>query len=303
MACYHPLTAYRGRRNTSPIVFNYAESNGVKLELPCGQCIGCRLERSRQWAVRMMHEAQLHEENCFITLTYDSEHLPSDGNLRLDHFQDFMKRLRARISPIKVRFFHCGEYGDNFGRPHYHAILFGFDFPDRKMYSESHGVRLYSSELLADLWPCGFSSVGNVTFESCAYVARYVVKKVTGHLADSHYMRLLDSGELVPVIPEYTTMSRRPGIASRWFQKFGNEVFPTDEVIARGFSSKPPRFYDKLFVEAHGESAFEPTRRRRERSARQRASNATPARLAVREVCHKAKVKLLRRGLESEIGP
>ena len=148
MACFKPLTAYRGREKHGSgkpkIVFSHHLSQtGVELLLPCGRCIGCRLERSRMWALRCVHEAQLHSENSFITLTYNDDHIPRDGSLNKKHFQDFMKRLRKSIAPKKVRFYHCGEYGPKLLRPHYHAILFGHQFDDLELHSHRKGVRLY----------------------------------------------------------------------------------------------------------------------------------------------------------------
>ncbi len=132
MPCYHPLSAFQCADGS--IVFHERRwYNTVKtLSLPCGQCIGCRLERSRQWAMRCMHEAQLHENNCFITLTYDNTHLPSDGSLHYKDFQLFIKRLRKKFGNTRIRYYMAGEYGENFGRPHFHACIFGHDFHDKK---------------------------------------------------------------------------------------------------------------------------------------------------------------------------
>jgi hypothetical protein len=133
MPCYFPITAWRSKDGKNeagkwPVVFKpTAGYLDKELKLPCGRCIGCRLERSRQWAVRCVHEASLHEKNCFITLTYSPENLPKDGSLDVSHFQKFMKRFRKRFGP-GIRFFHCGEYGESLSRPHYHACIFGFDF-------------------------------------------------------------------------------------------------------------------------------------------------------------------------------
>ena len=158
------------------------------LELPCGQCIGCRLERSRQWAMRCLHEASLYDRNAFITLTYDDSHLPPGGSLSYPDFQRFMKRLRRRIGS-KVRFYAGGEYGEQGTiRPHFHACLFGYDFPDKVFFKRSaSGDKLYTSKLLESLWPYGISSVGDVTFQSAAYIARYCVAKRTGDAAKSWY--------------------------------------------------------------------------------------------------------------------
>lgn len=251
MPCYHPLTAWRAPplqvTRAGDIVFNDPHDTRYKqIQLACGQCIGCRLERSRQWALRCVHEASLYEDNCFLTLTYDDDHLPPDLSLNTEDIQLFMKRLRRRIEPKKVRFFQCGEYGEQFGRPHHHVILFGYDFPDKELVSRNfNGNNVYRSNLLCDLWDKGFSSIGAVSFESAAYVARYILKKVTGDSAEDHY-----SGRK----PEFITMSRRPGIASDWFDKYYTDVYPKDFVtIKDGVKCHPPKYYDKLFERNHYE--------------------------------------------------
>ena len=266
------------------------------ISVPCGQCIGCRLERSRQWAVRCVHEASLYENNCFLTLTYDDAHLPSDLSLNLVHFQNFMKRLRKRYGK-GIRFFHCGEYGENFGRPHYHAIIFNFDLPDRVLWSQRDGVNLYSSDILRSLWPYGFSSVGDVTFESAAYVARYVIKKVTGANADDHYSFVDElTGQVFTRCPEYTTMSRRPGIGKGWIDKFLPDVFPGDFVVINGVKCRPPRFYDNQYeVLFSGDSVK--NKWARVRRAKLHSCDQTDRRLLTRlEVCEH-RVQLLKRGI------
>ena len=286
MPCYSPLRGWRSaERNENgkrSIVFNprYALRD-MPVDVPCGQCIGCRLERSRQWAVRCVHEASLYDKNCFITLTYDDQHLPYDGSLNLDHFQRFMKRLRKRYGD-GIRFFHCGEYGENFGRPHYHACLFNFDFPDREFWSQRQGVNLYTSAALAELWPYGFSSIGDVTFESAAYVARYVMKKVTGDAAEEHYTRVCEiTGQIYERKPEYVTMSRRPGIGRGWVDKYLGDVYPSDFVVINGVKCRPPRFYDSIY------DVCDPRHSARVKSARwcnakKHACDNTDSRLLVR---------------------
>src|SRR6185295_14361242 len=202
MACFYPLIAFRGpvgKSGKASVVFDKRKAISIKeLELPCGQCIGCRLERSRQWAVRCVHEAQLHSENCVVTLTYANDFLPSDESVHVEHFQNFMKYLRKAIYPRKVRFFHCGEYGKESvdadtgeyfpARPHYHACLFGYDFEDKVEVGKSKtGTPLYTSKFLEKLWTKGISKIGVLDFESAAYVARYITKKVTGDGASEHY--------------------------------------------------------------------------------------------------------------------
>lgn len=312
MACFHPLKGWRalhvGVSGKRKIVFDKGLGFGGQVLLPCGQCVGCRLERSRQWAIRCIHEASLHEDNCFVTLTYGPEFLPEDGSLVKKHYQDFMKRLRARFFGRKIRYFHCGEYGEKLGRPHYHACVFGFDFPDKVFFKMAGDARLYTSALLDDVWGMGFCTVGDVTFESAAYVARYVMKKVTGDLAKDHYLcvdrstgviRQDGEGNLVCLQPEYVTMSRRPGLSRAWFESFGNEVYPDDEVIVRGVRCKPPRYYDGLY-ELTNVDGFNVLKEKRRLAALERAADSTDERLRVREVCAKARVGFLKRGMEDE---
>lgn len=190
----------------------------------------------------------MHSVNCFITLTYDDEHLPFPPSLDHSHFQKFMKRLRFKIGP--VRYYMCGEYGSENFRPHYHACVFGYDFPDRVLWSLSpSGYNLYRSSVLESLWPFGFSSVADLSFESAAYVARYVLKKVTGDLAESHYSFTdVETGEVFQRVPEYARMSTHPGIAAAWFDKYSSDVYNDDRdfVVVNGRTCKPPRYFDKL---------------------------------------------------------
>lgn len=248
MPCFHPMPATRLLDGSVKFVSRNSRAAEASIELPCGQCIGCRLERSRQWAMRCLHEASLHESNAFITLTYDDFNLPPGGSLIYQDFQKFMKRLRKRIG-CKVRFYVGGEYGSQGTmRPHFHACLFGYDFPDKIYYKKTgSGEKIYTSKLLESLWPYGLSSVGNVTFESAAYIARYCVQKVTGDLAEAHYRVITDDGEIINRTPEFNRMSLKPGIGSDWLKKYSADVYPRDYVIIRGVKVKPPKYYDVLF--------------------------------------------------------
>lgn len=235
MPCTKPINAYQ---SSSGKVF-FQPARGLSfIQLPCGQCIACRLARSREWAVRCTHEAQLYDDNCFLTLTYNDANLPADGSLRRDDLTKFFKRLRKRY-PHSIRYFACGEYGEKFQRPHYHAILFNHDFQDKKLFKTGK-FPLYVSESLMELWPFGHSIVAGFSFESAAYTARYCVKKVTGKNADQHY-----AGRS----PEFSAMSRRPGIGYDFFIKYYDDIVNHDRVVSRGgHSSKPPRYYDKLLA-------------------------------------------------------
>lgn len=291
--CTSPLTAYRTGERTAKgkAVLSFERKKAAfgllsSQTLRCGQCMGCRLERSRQWAMRMMHEAQLYDDNCFLTLTYTDNNLPPGGSLDKTAFPLFMKRLRKDIEPQKVRFFHAGEYGHKFGRPHYHACLFGYDFADKIRSGQRADFPIWRSQRLEALWPLGRTEIGTVTFESAAYVARYICGKITGKKAEQHY-----KGRT----PEYTTMSRRPGIGAAWLEQYMNEVYRSDSVIMRGKEMKPPRFYDSAF------EIIDPTwhelvcsRRKRERQRQ----DETPERLDAQREVNAAKVNLYQRDIK-----
>lgn len=266
------------------------------LQVPCGKCIGCRLERSRQWAVRIVHEASLHTHSCFVTLTYDDDHCPS--GLVYRDFRLFMRRLR-KFCP-GVRFFMCGEYGERFSRPHFHAVLFGCGFPDRALVGRfPSGSLFYRSAQLEELWPHGFSSIGEVTMESAAYVARYVLKKVDGkQRAEGHYEAVdWRTGEVVDREPEFARMSLKPGIAAKWFGKYRGEVFPRDQVVVNGVKMTPPKYY-KVLLERVDELGAEAVAAARQQKAEAMASDNTPARLAVREEVVRGRLSFRRRSLQ-----
>lgn len=310
MACYRPLDAWNGGidpvTGKTIVVWHFRE--GLKLlPLPCGQCIGCRLERSRQWAMRCLHESSLYSRNAFITLTYDNGHLPEDGSVDVSVFQRFMKRLRrSNVGCDKVvskdgkvtypiRFFHCGEYGEKLGRPHYHACLFNFDFADKYLWIVKNGFRLYRSAELEKLWANGHCLIGDVTFDSAAYVARYIMKKITGDKSDLHYVNK-DTGVIRN--SEYTTMSRRPGIGKGWFNKFTSDVYPDDFVVVNGVKTRPPKYYDALY-EVLNSVDFA-----RIKADRVVKADSMPLlekcfeRLAVKEICKNSRVKSLIRPIE-----
>ena len=160
--------------------------------------------------MRCVHESQLHDNNCFVTLTYDNDHLPPDGSLKKEDFQKFMKRLRRRYPDQKPRYYMCGEYGDQNDRPHYHMCLFNFNFPDKQKWSagSQSGFDQYVSEELNEIWGKGYCVIGEVTYESAAYVARYVYKKMLGN-TDEEKQKVYQGR-----LEEYTNMSRRPYIVT-----------------------------------------------------------------------------------------
>lgn len=311
MPCFSPLTGYFGKEinpatKKRGIVFSLsAAHSGIPVRLPCGQCIGCRLEKSRQWAMRCVHEAHLHKENVFVTLTYDDKHLPRGGSLVKEHLQKFMKRLRFHADKYgnkRVRFYACGEYGETTFRPHYHAILFGTDFYDKKQYRPGDGDKqsaLYTSKALEFLWPFGQNMIGDVTFDSAAYVARYVMKKQTGKALENGVYERFDirTGEIYDCVPEFTVMSRRPGIGLEWFNKFGPHSYRHDAVIMNGMEVRPPRYYDTKYelLDSEGLAALKIKRRRKAIALGRKDS--TPERRRVREIVAGAKLNLKRRDL------
>lgn len=208
-----------------------------------------------------MHEASLHEESSFITLTYSDQHLPEGGSLNVRDWQLFAKRVRKSLGPI--RYFACGEYGDRTFRPHYHAAVFGQGFSEGRSRIRGGRNPLYSSTALSRMWPHGHSSVGMLTFESAAYVARYACKKLTG--AAGRYGTVKcdpGTGEMYEVKPEFVTMSRRPGIGRGWIEQYPHDVYPEDEVVVAGRKYRPPRYYDELQPEDVLEVVKEKRRRK-----------------------------------------
>lgn len=275
MPCYSPLKAFRIKNEDNTgydITFKPDCTDYLyELQLPCGRCIGCRLERSRQWAIRCVHEAQLHKNNCFLTLTFRDQNLDLNKSLVKRDFQTFMKRLRKQFPARKyghIGYFHCGEYGEKHSRPHHHACLFGFDFADKipaqVSSSEAGQHQLFTSPTLDRLWGHGHAWIGSVTFESAAYVARYITKKITGKNADDYYGDRL---------PEYTTMSKKPAIGLNWIKTYMTDVYPHDEVILRGKRIRPARYYDK-YLEKNHPSMFLDIKEKREQVAFDKSLNS-----------------------------
>lgn len=298
MTCFHPIRAWRsldGRQANGKwrLVFNQSDGySDLPVEIPCGRCIGCRLERSRQWAMRCVLESQLYERNVFVTLTYRDSDLPPDGSVSVRALQLFLKRLRKRYSDERIRFFACGEYGSRKFRPHYHLLLFNHDFDDATLWSRRNGQRLFRSSVLEELWPYGFSTIGDVTFESAAYCARYILKKVTGEDARAHY------GERNP---EFVTMSRKPGLASAWFDKYKSDVYPGDRVVLRGgLSLVPPKFFDTLYERSGGDLSALKRMRERWHQTHVDAQESFLSRVSTREELQEIRASMLVRGLEED---
>lgn len=303
--------------------------------VPCGQCSGCRQRRAQAWAVRCYHETlttPLYDANgvrcgdnaCFITLTY--ARCNPARSLNHDHFQRFMKRLNKRFGP-GLRFYMCGEYGEKNARPHYHALVWGVNFlldPDKRPVYVNPKTKdvTYQSPLLDREWigctetgqpsynaprihadgsVSGFCSVGAATYLSAGYVARYVMKKQTGKNSSAHYQWVdPDTGEIHERLPEYNQMSRRDAIGRKWAEANLSEIYPDDCCTVPTFKGTArvsvPRYYDALLEKVEPET-FSETKERRIEAALAFEHNQTPERLAVRERCNDAKLKLLPRNL------
>lgn len=254
----------------------------LRVTVPCGQCIGCRVERTEDWTTRIMHEVALHELCQFVTLTYSDANLPFGGTLVKKDWQDFMKRLRHHHKG-KLRYFAVGEYGDILERPHYHAVLFGIDFADKRPHSKNeYGDQLFTSDLLDRIWGKGHVFFGKVTVQSARYVAKYCIKKVNGPMAAEHY------GSRAP---EFAVMSLKPGIGSGWFEKHQEDVYPSDFVVLQGKKRSPPRFYDERLA-ASDEDSLKLIKARRLSKALQHRADQTPSRLRARELCLTARINL-----------
>lgn len=266
MGCKKPMVAYRLKNYKNPktgkniIIWsvNEATPETETIELPCGKCIGCMLERSRQTAIRCMLEKIDHDESYFLTLTYDEDHIRRNpcydsetgeyyevDTLYKKDYQDFMKRLREhqkRKYNKELRFYAVGEYGDTTGRAHYHALIYGLHIEDLELYKVNNGNPLYISEEIEKIWKNGQIQIGEVTFESAAYVGRYMMKKQKGDTKGVY--------EDMGIEPEFSLCSLKPGIGAKYFEQYKNKIYRYDSVTiptAKGpITIKPPKYFDKL---------------------------------------------------------
>jgi len=264
----------------------------------------------------------MHQENAFITLTYDDDHLESPSLNHRD-FQLFMKRLRKSIaakeeggtgrpSPAalaagkKISYYMAGEYGTDNRRPHYHACIFGWRPKDLENQYVTGTSEIYYSKELDKLWGKGFTSVGDVTFESAAYIARYIMAKITGQQAEEHYQHIEPStGEIVRLKPEYNRMSLNPAIGKRWLDKYETDVYPQGEVLTRNIKTKSPKYYDKQykkndkqkFKQGETDNTYDQLKADREQKAAEHAADNTDERLKAKQTVKMAQIKSLTRKL------
>lgn len=313
MPCYTPLKGYKSPENGGLIFKRPSNSPPQTLEVACGQCLGCRIDRTRMWAARIVHHASMQSiehGSSFVTLTYrdpadctpkqfaNGQYVPDDGSLNKKHFKDFAKRLRKHFPKQKISYYHCGEYGDENSRPHYHACIFNVDFDDTRVYYEQEGRHTYTSETLDKLWGYGFTTTAPLTYDNAAYTAGYIHKKITGKKARDHYLRCDEYGVAYWLQPEYTTMSLKPAIGKEWYEKYKDDVFPSDETPIPGYGIIPtvPRYYDKL-LEKSDVNTYETVKNNRKHFIQQHADDFTPERLAqkheIAKYKHKQKSRIL----------
>lgn len=254
MACYRSFLMYR-LENGSLVSAGPQAARGIPVRLPCGRCFGCLMERCQMWSMRCRHEAQSWDHNCFLTLTYDDDHLPAFGSLDRSHVQKFVKRLRRAVVGVQaapgsdrrpVRFFGCGEYGTRTRRPHYHLLLFNVRFTDRERY----GDKTFTSALVSSLWPYGSHLIGDVTPASASYVAGYASKKVFGRVEAERHYEVVDplTGECFQRVPEFSCMSLKPGIGQYWYDRYKSDL-ASGFVVLDGAKVPVPRFYEDQYCE------------------------------------------------------
>lgn len=308
MACTSPRDAWRPAPGAESRRLVFSPGRGSvdrPLRVPCGTCIACRLAKGREWAVRSVHEAAMHDESWFATFTYSDAHLPDDFSVHIREMQLLHKRIRQELGSF--RFLTCGEYGEQGYRPHYHTLFFGLHLPDVELVGRSPGGDLlYGSAILSRLWGKGLVRLGHVTFKSAGYVARYTVKKVNGSMAESHYRRINPAtGELVTVRPEFIVMSRMPGLGMPWFEKYKSDCFPADFVIVDGRKMPVPSAYLRQLPELE-QFAILARRRARGEAAAQREAEAHAAagygqaRLLTKQQLQELRADRLARALEGE---
>lgn len=328
MQCFHPLYVFQSQflnpeTGKSIILFPKKNKNNILnpefssfvikppdgfdiIRIPCGNCLGCMLNRSREWAIRCMHEMKVSSCGCFVTLTIDSKRKLYDGmdySLNRRDIQLFIKRLRKHFFDQKIRYFYCGEYGARRSRPHYHLLLFGIDFPDKVLWrvnpvvsnysTYNKPIVLYRSSILESLWPFGFSTIGELNYRTSAYTARYCLKKSGIISKKEHY------GDKTP---EFIGCSLKPGLGYEYFLKFYNDFYSIDACLDPDYRKvKVPRYYDKLYERFCPDRFLEIKESRKLRALTVSDSEFLSSRLFQKEQICKMKVEELIRSYENAI--
>jgi hypothetical protein len=279
------------------------------MDMPCRQCIGCRLDHAKQWTVRNIVELQQHNEACWLTLTYAPEHKLSDS-LRYEDAQKFIRALRKKFRKTHplIRYYLAAEYGTKYRRPHFHICIYGWEpllkLPTTKSQA---GFQQWTNPTLDKLWPHGMITGGELNAETIGYTARYITKKINGDLADAHYRAPegsidLDTGEVLTHLkPEFNRMSLKPGIGGLYYEKNKSRIVFDDAVFANGRLNKTPRYFDKLIKREYPEQ-FEELRLIREtRALEHQARNPgekSVCRLTAKQAVQEARAAMLKRSYD-----
>ena len=250
MTCINPRLAYR-KTNGQFTLAKIGDTAPIEKSVlvGCGQCMACRISHQRQWATRMVHEAKMHSENCFLTLTIDDENRNPTHTVDQRDMQLFIKRLRKELSPMKIRVFYCAEYGSTTAREHYHAIIFGWMPEDKTpLKTNRQGDVLYTSETLSRLWSKGMVSVGQFNSTTADYCAKYVTKAYIGKDKENAYNWVDENGEIIQRKPPFQRASNRPGLGSTFYEKFKSDMYPHDFTIVDGKQRPVPKAYDRKLM-------------------------------------------------------
>ena len=342
MPCYHPMRRWwfgeltgdgkqtgavitdleckllTSRKKGGQIYHGYWPAERWSEEIPCGKCYGCRMEYAKQWATRCILESKQWENNWFITLTYDDEHLPLKEQINTDTGEmkgimsatleppavtKFMKDLRRywkyHYDEDNIRFYACGEYGGRNGRPHYHIIAFNLNIRDIKPLGRTQTGRMqWDSDIIRKIWGKGLTGLGKVEYESCAYVARYMLKKQKGPGSTEWYA---EKG----LVPEFTRTSRRPGVGGNYYEANKDKIYSYDEIILpKGQKVKPPKYYDKLYDIEYPYEMEEIKKARKKAAKESEAAELAKTTLTKKELLEvkertaKERIKKLKRGIE-----
>lgn len=315
MACYSPLKGYKDP-TSGGLTFKKL-GTAQKMEVACGQCLGCRVDHRIMWAIRICHEAFLHlgdYGNSWLTLTYrdpdqcteqqykNGQHIPADYSLKPSDVQKFIRALRKENPDHKIRYFYCGEYGSENQRPHYHVCLFNHAFKDQQLYKDDEGFYTYTSPTLERLWPHGFSTCAELNFQTASYTAGYCFKKITGKRARDHYLRCDEHGEAFWLLPEYIRMStgrEKPcGLGAKFYEKYKSDIFPADKtpVPGHGTVQLVPRYYQNI-LSTEDPATLELIKDLRQNYHKAHKADFTPERLRDKYICARAKQKTLKRTL------
>ncbi len=309
MPCYSPLKGYKDI-TTGGLVFT--KKNAIaKMEVACGQCLGCRVDHRLMWSIRIVHEASMymdHYGNSWATLTYrdagacnekqykNGYHIDKHGQLHPQHVSDFVRSLRKANQDHKIRYFYCGEYGDENERPHYHICIFNHSFNDQYLWKDDEGVYTYTSAELEKHWPWGFSTVSELNLRTAAYTAGYAFKKITGERANDHYLRCDEFGEAYWLRPEYIRMSTGrkfpAGLGASFYEKYTSDIFPSDTspIPGAGESELVPRYYQNILAERNP-AMLEEIKVLRKKFITAHAADFTPERLRDKYICARAREK------------